>query len=475
MKNGVVKNFRVIDFYKLFNSFINDSSIFPTIRIRKEDFTRDRELTAFKLLFYLIFRNGKTINQDLIKFYNLLDIPELIVSKQALSKALRKINPKVFEHLFAKFSSSFYKSDLVKTYHGYIVLAEDGSTVEAPLSDASLDYFGFSANQYIKEKKDAKKVSAKVGGLFDLTNGFFPSITIGKHNDSELPLAFSNLENVMSSLEDRKAIYLADRYYGSVELFPFFELYHKNYCIRAKSNFYKDQVALIDEDGWIDLMIDNTWLHRFKREDTKKFTSHYPSVRIRVIKHTLAHPNDNGETQHIYFTNLSEDEFSKDEIAKLYSFRWDIETQYKYLKVDLESERFNTTSPYVFMCKFLGKVMMINLIGILMSEVNMEVREKSTATHHLYGFKTKFCNLKDFFYESKLLYFIYYDTLPGLSHIVKVITENSKKRIVPIRPDRHYKRYGRFLKSPPNYRFSKDGRNQPKTRKVQGGLATVRP
>ena len=46
---------------------------------------------------------------------------------------------------------------------------------------------------------------------------------------------------------------LCDRYYGSAELFLYCRLYGYKLLVRAKSYMYKDQVAMIEEDGMIHL------------------------------------------------------------------------------------------------------------------------------------------------------------------------------------------------------------------------------
>ncbi|AMC94187.1 hypothetical protein AOC36_09345 [Erysipelothrix larvae] len=179
MTNQVVKNSTITNFIHTFRQSLNQSSLVDIARKSPAYFTRTRELTFFRLLMFLIFRSGKTINQELIRFYSRVDCIKSIVSKQALSKALRKINPKVFDSIMQSFTRIFYKSNLVKTYKGYIILAEDGTVIEAPLSKESISTFGFHKNQKVRCETDVKRVTTKMGGLFDITNDFFLSTTIG--------------------------------------------------------------------------------------------------------------------------------------------------------------------------------------------------------------------------------------------------------------------------------------------------------
>lgn len=470
----VVKNAKIGKFFKDFFVTLRQTECLEIGRKRPQDFSRNREMTFSKLITFLIFRNGKNSNQDLAHFYSSIHQSECMISKQALFKALHKVNPGVFDYLMNHFTQLFYQSDLVKTYREYLILVEDGSSVDAPFSDHSLDTFGFQINQYVREKSDVKTVVAKAGGLFDMTNGFFLSMTIRGRNDSEIPMAYHNLTNVRDCLMGRKAIYLADRYYGGVELFQYLEMNNLKFCIRGKTNFYKEEVLEIKHDGWITLKMTKTWLKRIKNDEVRAYMETKKNIQLRVVKHRLVSPNKNDEDYHLYFTNLSEDEFSTQEISNLYKFRWDIETQYKFFKVDLEAERFNTSHVDIYLSKLLAKVILLNCIGIIKAEVNHQRAHKKTQKHHE-GFKTKFNCLKDLVYQSQIIFAIMSENLKLLKGELKTIMLSAFKNIVPIRNNRHYKRYGRFMKSTSNYRFSTDGRNKPNVRKTKYGLRTIQP
>ena len=443
-------------------------------RKQRMDFTRKREMTFAKLIAFLIFRNGKHSNQDLTHFYSSLNQLHRRISKQALFKALRKVNPRVFRYLIQKFTQLFYQSDLVKTYRSYLLLAEDGSCMDAPLSNESMDRFGFQVNQVIKEKKDVKTVVAKMGGLFDITNGFFASVTVKGKSDSEITLAYENIQHSLTFYKNRKAIYLAGRYYGGIELFQTLQMNKLNFCIRGKTYFYKDAVATIEKDGWITLSMTETWLNRIKNQEVRDYMRSQEKITVRVVKHSLETPNDKGETHHLYFTNLTENEFTSDEIVDLYRFRWDIETNYRFFKVDLEAERFNTHDCDVYMCKLLSKIILLNFVGVLKAEVNEQLAVQSTKKHQE-GFKTKFNCLKYAICESRLLVAITTCNITLSKKVLKEILLAAFKNKVPIRNDRHFTRYGRFMKSTSNYRFTLDGRNKPNVRRTSCGLRTVRP
>ena len=58
-----------------------------------------------------------------------------------------------------------------------------------------------------------------------------------------------------------------------------------------------------------------------------------------------------------------------------------------------------------------------------------------------------------------------------IDNIMKIID----KIKVPVRPNRHYQRWGRVMMSAPSYRFRLDGRNNPKLKKIGSVLMTTFP
>ena len=135
-----------------------------------------------------------------------------------------------------------------------------------------------------------------------------------------------------------------------------------SYIVRAKSNFYKDQRALIEEeeDAFLEVNIHKVWKKRLKKEDVKEWIEENHLMRIRCVKadyeyvetHRIQKKDktwiekETPQSTHCeYFTNLNQENFNKKDITHLYhGLRWDIETAYDILKNDIEIENIHTTS-----------------------------------------------------------------------------------------------------------------------------------
>ena len=74
---------------------------------------------------------------------------------------------------------------------------------------------------------------------------------------------------------------LADRYYGSAELFKFCELKGYKYIVRAKSNFFKKYRQAIPQhcmDAVLNILIDENWQKRIIRENVRLIKGHFEYV-----------------------------------------------------------------------------------------------------------------------------------------------------------------------------------------------------
>ncbi|RGF86507.1 hypothetical protein DXA44_03330 [Coprobacillus sp. OF02-11LB] len=80
----------------------------------------------------------------------------------------------------------------------------------------------------------------------------------------------------------------------------------------------------------------------------------------------------------IYFTNLSKEEFSADEVIELYSKRWDIEVSYKTMKTTQEIERHISLNGDVARNDIYAKVLFHNIVGVLRKEINHELEKRQT-------------------------------------------------------------------------------------------------
>lgn len=428
----------------------------------------------------MINRCKECTNSELSNYYSKINSLNNRISRQAAFKAIKKLNPKVFYKLINKFAEFFYESSLVKTYKGYILLAEDGTSINLYGTDESLDIYGFAKGRAVKDRSDAKKATSRSSALYDVTNGIVVDFSMESYITSEIPMAIKHLDNVNHLFKDKKVIYLADRNYDSVELFSILEHYNMNYCIRAKSNFFKHYIEKMNSnDEWIEVSIDKQWFKRLKYDIPKKRFKDESIIKVRVVKKKYRYVQYGKliETELIYFTNLNKDEFDTDEIASLYSKRWDIEVSYKTLKTNLEWERYFSINCNIETSSILAKVLFHNITGVFRKEFDKHLEDTAVIDEdnkaHL--FKINIKQLINVLRDENLLRWIRNKNLKNIENIFELIKSIIHKLKVPVRANRHVKRWGRVVTSSHPYRFRLDGRNWPNTISYQGILMTMKP
>lgn len=337
--------------------------------------------------------------------------------------------------------------------------------------------YGYVPNNRITSEEKALKVTSRSAALYDVTNGLIVDFKMKRYKDSEIPIAIEQLTSI-PLLNGHPAIYLADRYYNSVELFSILESMGLKYCIRGKSNFFKHYVEKMEtNDEWIRVEIDKPWQRRLKYEQPKERFSKDPYIDIRVVKHHYVIHTKDGKTESVdllYFTNLSQEEFDSNEIAHLYSKRWAIETGYKTLKTDLEWERYFSKDCDSETCAIYAKVVFHNLCGILRKEIDQELAANNSEENK-YEYQVNCKQLSELIRDEKIMRWMRNNNPDRITRIIDLIKAQINKIKVPVRPDRHYKRWGRVIKQGKPMRFRLDGRDWPNTRPYNGILITISP
>lgn len=461
-----------------FGKFIKSDTVKCKIKKHPNDFVREFKFPWYDVLYYLIFRNEKNTPSELTNYYSSIGKCEMRISRQAAFKALKKVNPDVFYCLIEQFSKMFYKTDLVKKYKGYILLAADGTTNNLIATKESLEQYGFIKNSHVHSEKDATKATSRSMALYDVTNGLIVDFSMNPYKRSEIPIVIEHIERCHHLFDNYRSIFLADRYFASVELFSILENYGMKYCIRGKSNFFKKQVATMkSDDEWITVTLDRLWLKRLKYQIAKERFEKDATIKIRVVKFKYTYYDKKGNaitSQLIYFTNLNQKEFDTKEIISLYSKRWDIECSYKTLKSDYEWERYFSKNSDTENCAILSKVIFHNINGVVRKELNKEL-ESTNDKDNKYNYVINIVQLNQLLRKNMLNRYMRSANRNAIEKILQLIYDLINKIKVPVRPNRHCKRWGRHASSSNPTRFRIDGRNWPNTAYINGHVQTIAP
>lgn len=455
------------------SDIINDSLLIENAQILHGSFTRKRKISLDNLLSYLIFRNHNVLSEDLVSYFGAMgdfDIP----TRQAMIKRMSILNYDVWDSIMDRFRNEIYNELSLLNIKDYIIVAVDGSFLDLPSHIVLNHCFGGHQTSKIKIE-DIKKPQAKVSMIYDVLNKIILDFSISHYRTSEIPLLFEHLKKLQEFFSDKKLILLADRYYGSAELFRYCEMYNIKYIVRAKKNFFKHYIEKYkgEKDFHINIRFDKAWIRRIKDDEIRKSIIENPEMDIRVIRGAYTYIEKNKkkerevtvETQ--YFTNL-DDEFDVSNIVDLYHHeRWNVENAYDILKNGLDIEQYNTHNPISIINETMGKVIFYNIEQIIFTESRKRIKQNGECKYEYIPNNKYIINLlhhNDFIVNFKR---------QSADEIIdKIIAAGSKEKI-PIRKGRHYKRWNKFLKSIPKTKHRIDGRRNPPVAKGKAGFVTT--
>ena len=458
---------------------MNSSHISSAARITARGFTQSRKITLQDVLLFYTFRHGETTNKDIISYFSKVDKPK--VSKQAMFKALNKTNPDVFPLIIRQFAENFYEHQDYETLDGWIVLACDGTKMDLPPSEEMKKTFGGYLNKTVTDESKVRKPQANCSVLVDVVNHVVLDALVKPCRTSEIPMLYEHLENCRELLKGKKVMLLCDRYYGSAELFLYCRLYGYKLLVRAKSYMYKDQVAMIEEDGMIHLDFDKAWLRRLKRKDCRDYAQEQKHLNVRVVKNHYEYMLVGGKRKQkpvsidsIYMTDLENKEFSLGDIVELYHVRrWDSETAYFDIKDHLEAERFNSGKYNIVVCELYGKILCYSVCGIICDRTEELLLKKVSESGEgvsstLYDYIPNMKYICDTVrMEHKFLQFLSgrIQDMELFSEYLAQLEDDCSRNTVPVRSGRHYKRWGRWMSTIPTAKFRIDGRRNPPIQK----------
>lgn len=299
----------------------------------EKDFTRVRKFSFENLLKFILDMNGNTLYKELMDYF---DYDVHTPSPSAFIQQCSKIKSDAFKYLFHQFTASY---DRYTYFQGYRLLAVDGSTF-------NIAHNPHDEKTYIKSSTAQKGYnSLHLNALYDLTNRLYIDAKIQPIR--ELNERQALIEMVDDSPLEDPTILVADRGYESYNTFAHIEEKGWKYVIRVKDLKSKSIVSSLtlpneDEFGYpIDLILTRKQTNEVKSNPNHykflpnnarfdyfelKQTKFYP-ISFRVVRFKLSE-----NTYETLITNLNDDEFSKEDLKKIYEMRWGIETSFRELK-----------------------------------------------------------------------------------------------------------------------------------------------
>ncbi len=263
------------------------------------------------------------------------------ISKPGYLKQRMKLNPLAFYEPYRHHNRDFYAEPGFSTFHGYLVLAADGSGINIPTTEETLEEFGTS-----NRKGTKPQTSIGLGCLYDVMNRMVLESGCCKCKFDEMQLAEEQIGRAPETTGiSQPFLVVMDRGYPSTP--TFIRMMEKGilFLARLKSSGYKkEQAALAASDTWVDIQLDKSRIRHYKGTDIGRRVEKTGHIKLRMVKVPLP---ENQEK--VPITNLPAETFDCQQIAELYHMRWGIETAYGTLKDRLQIENFTGTRPILLL------------------------------------------------------------------------------------------------------------------------------
>ena len=336
-------------------------------------FIRNRKMPLTDLMFTMINRRGITLSLELRNYMKTAH-PGMEISKPGYLKQRMKLNPLAFYELYRHHNRNFYADPGFSHFHGYLVLAADGSGINIPTTRETLETFGTSSRKGTKPQ-----ASIGLGCLYDVMNRMILESDCCKCKFDEMRLAEEQIDRVSETIgASQPFLAVMDRGYPSTA--AFIRMMEKGvlFLVRLKSSDYKkEQASLSFPDTWVDIRLDKSRISHYKGTDIGQRMEELGHITLRMVKVPL--PEGKEE---VLITNLPSETFDSRQIAELYHMGWGIETAYETLKDRLQIENFTGTRPVLLLQDICSTIYVSSLAEDIIRDAEAELDEKEKHRKH---------------------------------------------------------------------------------------------
>lgn len=374
---------------------------------------------------------------NFFKVLNHWEIPERFVFKGSLSKSRKKLKYQAFTELNDHMNRYYYSNFSAETWHGFNLMAVDGTTARVPDEKEIIDHFGVWHST--KGKNPCPK--ARGSQMFDVLNKITVDALISPKSEGERELAAFHFIKLMP-----QDLVLLDRGYPAFWLFKLILSMNADFCARVSykkwkviRKFYdsgkKEQIVKLDPTA-------SSVKKCFEMGLDKK------TLKVRLIRVEL----DTGESEILITSLKDKKKFPLDLFAELYHLRWPVEEDYKTMKCRLQIENFTGKSVHSVYQDFHAKIFSKNLSAIIAGTVKENVQQKSSFCifEHQVNFSQALSSMKN---SIVLLFCRPKETvIEFISKICALFIKTTES----IRPGRKYKRMHRVKQKQFHYAYKQN-------------------
>ena len=395
-------------------------------------FVRNRKMPLDDLTFSMINRKGISLKLELRGYMN-ISHPGTQISNPGYLKQRMKLNPEAFVDLYQFHNRNFYSDPDAELYtmNGFLVLAADGSDVNIPTTPETIAVYGNAS-------RNNTKLCAQIGlgCLYDALNRMILDAAINKPKFNEMAVAEAQIARVRETIGDKPFLVTMDRGYPGIPAFLRMIDSQTYFVARLKScDFKAEQQALAADNEDVSIQLTKSRRKHYMGTADEAIVMSRDSFHLRMVRVWL---NEDRTEYEILATNLPRDQFPAECFGELYHLRWRLETAYQVLKDRLQMENFTGTKPVLLEQDIYSTIYVSNIAEDIARDI-----EQEQADHLRNDYKHRMAVNRSLcigLLKNDLIYILLEKDRQKQTELFQQIYDEISKNIVPVRPDRHYKR-----------------------------------
>ncbi len=393
--------------------------------MKDSDFTRNRKQSFSQVLLFMFNLIRKSLGVEIDNFVRFMSdrlshkkVTDFTAS--AFVQNRKKINPEVFNYLSEIVVDNYYtlESESLNTFHGFRILAVDGSLITLPNQSSLKQEYGVSKNQ-----TNTEIIQARASVLYDVLNKIVLSSSLSHTDTSERELALKH-----KSQWESKDLIIYDRGYTGFNHYREHLKESVNFLVRVKtteSNVVKDFVSSKKKSLITEIAPCHSKSLKHKEYDQTE------RIKIRLVRIELS----SGEVEVLVTSLLDSNKYPHKIFKELYFKRWGVETFYDELKNKLKMEYFTGYSIQSIQQDFNCALFISNLQSVIINDLKEDLKTNNQNKKYDYKINT---NLSYGFMKNRILELLCSET--PVEEILKELEQTLLKHTVPIRPNRNNER-----------------------------------
>jgi hypothetical protein len=375
----------------------------------------------------------RALQDELDEFFKVVQqgqVAQRVVSKSAFSQARQKLKYSAFVELNQAQVTYFYEHFEVQRWHGFRLLALDGSMAALPNTAELREHFGVW-----RPAAGGECPKARLSQLFDVLNKVTIDALIAPKAQGERALAEQHCQHLAEA-----DLVLVDRGYPAFWLFAAIRAQQAHFCARMSLSEWT-VVAEFVASGEAEQLVQLRPGHQARKACQARQLSTEP-LQGRLIRLDL----DKAEPIVLLTSLLDTQQLSYAQLRDLSLHRWPVETDYNHIKNRLEIENWTGTTLSAIYQDFHATVFTKNLAALLAQPAQQLVVQHTASRKHPYqlNWANLFSKLKD----TVVSLFLAANPLPFLHHLWQQMT----RTLEPVRPNRSFPRKKRV--KPRRFSFS---------------------